>query len=223
MKILPRMCLSVLITLGLVGANRAAAQAPGYADISFPAEGEAVSGVVTIMGSASHPFFSEYDLAFSYQDDPSDTWFNIAEDVKSEVQSGAVGIWDTSGITDGTYRIRLRVHLAGRETLVAFVDNIRLRNYTQVETATPGAARTESTLTPVLPTSTPRPTPLPARVGDGGQTVARAFTFGAAAAILGLLGGAFYLFAHERMRIRMGILRTRRMLRQEDRKQRKQN
>lgn len=223
MKILPRMCSFILLTIVMVGADRAAAQAPGYADISFPANGEAVSGVVTIMGSASHPFFSEYDLAFSYQDDPSDTWFYITEHVKSGVQSGAVGIWDTSSITDGTYRIRLRVFLTGRETLVAYVDNIRLRNYTHIETATPGPATTPSTPTPVLPTSTPRPTPLPARVADGGQMVARAFSSGAVAAILILLGGAFYLFVQRRMRIRMGMLRTRRMLRQEERNQRKQS
>lgn len=214
----------VLITLGsmILSTNTAAAQAPGYADISFPADGEALTGIVTLVGSAAHPFFNEYDLAFSYQDDPSDTWFMIAEHVKQEVQSGPLGIWDTAGITDGTYRIRLRVYLEGRETLTAISEGLRVRNYTRIETATPGPHPGGSTPTLELPTSTPRPTPLPALVGDGSHQVMRVFSIGAATGLLVLLSGSFYFFARERIRIRMGVMRTRRMLRQEERKHRKQ-
>ncbi len=214
----------VLLAMGsiIISAHTAAAQAPGYADISFPAAGEAVIGLATLVGSASHPFFTEYDLAFSYQDDPSNTWFIISEHVKQEIQSGPLGIWDTTGITDGIYRMRLRVFLEGRETLVVLIENVRVRNYTRIETATPGAVVDQSTPTHEFPTSTPRPTPLPVLAGNGSQMVARAFSVGAVLGLLGLLSGAFYFFARQRIRIRMGVMRTRRMLRQEERKHRKQ-
>jgi hypothetical protein len=213
----------VLPLLGgiLFSTFKVQAQAPGYADISFPAAGEAVTGLVTILGSASHPFFTEYDLSFSYQEDPSDTWFFIAEHVKQEIQTGPIGIWDTSGITDGIYRLRLRVFLEGRETLVAISDNIRVRNYTRIETATPAPQVDQSSPTPVSPTSTPRPTPLPVLAGNGSQMVARAFKVGALLGVLLLAGGAFYFFARQRIRVRMGIMRSRRMLRQAERKNRR--
>jgi hypothetical protein len=222
MKTTRRLCLLIALGSIMFSTATATAQAPGYADISFPAAGEAVTGLVTLIGSASHPFFTEYDLAFSYPDDPSDTWFSIAEHVRQEIQSGPLGIWDTTGITDGVFRVRLRVFLDGRETLVVLSENVRVRNHTRIETATPGLVLNQTSPTPESPTSTPRPTPLPALVGDGSQMVARAFSVGAVIGLLGILSGAFYFFARQRIRIRMGVMRTRRMLGQEERKHRKQ-
>ena len=49
------------LNLTLLGAlcivSQAAAQVPGYADIREPLGGEAIKGVITIEGSASHPSF----------------------------------------------------------------------------------------------------------------------------------------------------------------------
>jgi hypothetical protein len=212
----------LLVVLVLVLSQTASAQAPGYADIASPGEGQAVQGLVTIEGSASHPFFRSYDLAFAYQDDPTQTWFVISDPVDQQVTHGPLGLWDTSGITDGDYRLRLRVFLSNGNVLRVIVEHLRVRNYTAIEAVPPGLQVPAATETLNRPTSTPRPTPFPARTGDGGRGVIRAFTMGAVLGGLSLVAGGVYLFARRRMQIRLGIMRTRRMLYQGDRQRRKQ-
>ncbi|UCF60745.1 MAG: hypothetical protein JSV37_13435 [Anaerolineaceae bacterium] len=187
------------------------AQAPGYADITQPAAGEAIFGLVTIEGSADHPSFVSYELSFAYQPNPEDTWFPIMESIKTPVSEGRLGIWDTTVITDGTYQLRLRVWLRNGNALEAFVPDLRVRN--TVPTETPTAVKQVSLPSPSLipVTQTPRPTPIPPSFSDGRAHVGRIFTIGA---ILGgvsllLLGG--YLFARRSMSLRWAKLRMRRI------------
>jgi hypothetical protein len=209
----------VALVLGL--SQTASAQAPGYADIASPIKGEAVQGLLTIEGSASHPFFQRYDLAFAYQNDPTQTWFVISDPIDQPVTNGPLGLWDTSGITDGEYRLRLRVFLSNGNVLQVIVEHLRIRNYTAIEPSRLGTQAPAATPTLNIPTITPRPTPLPALTGDGGRGVLQAFTIGAVLGSLGLMVGGVYLFARRRMQIRLGIMRTRRMLWQRDRQRRK--
>jgi hypothetical protein len=223
-RIAPQIIGGGLVIAAVLAAHLpAAAQAPGYADITSPADGQAVQGLITIEGSASHPFFEAYDLAFAYPSDPSQTWFLITDPVNQPVADGPMAIWDTTGITDGNYRLRLRVFLTNGNILQVFVDDLRVRNYTAVETSSPGAAVSQPTPTIALPTRTPRPTPLPALTGDGSQGVFRAFTIGAILGGLTLILGGGYVIARRRMKIRLGMMRTRRMLWQQDRKNRKRD
>lgn len=215
---------SVLIplSLSLLPYQRGSAQAPGYADISSPVDGQAIQGLFTIEGSASHPFFESYDLAFAYQNDPTQTWFMIADPVTQPVANGPLALWDTSGLTDGNYRLRLRVFLNNGNILPVIIENVRVRNYSAVETSPPGAAPALATSTPVVPTPTPRPTPLPALSGDGSQTVYRAFTLGAVLGGVVLIAGGAYIFMRRQMQIRLGMMHMRRMLWKQDRRQRRQ-
>jgi hypothetical protein len=212
----------ILISLSLLPYRRGSAQAPGYADISSPADGQAIQGLFTIEGSASHPFFESYDLAFAYQNDPTQTWFMIADTVTQPVANGPLALWDTSGLTDGNYRLRLRVFLTNGNILPVIIENVRVRNYSAVETSAPGAAPALATASPVVPTPTPRPTPLPALSGDGGQTVYRAFTLGAVFGSVVLVTGGAYIFMRRQMQIRLGMMQMRRMLWKQDRRQRRQ-
>ena len=201
--------------------SQAAAQAPGYADIREPLGGEAIDGVVTIEGSASHPSFVSYDLSFSYSDNPTGTWFQIGDVVHTPVSDGRLGLWDTTGITDGFYTLRLRVHLSNNITLESFVEGLRIRNSTAIETATPQPDRVTATPTITLPTRTPRPTPLPLPGGSNPSTVLRTFKGGIIAGVVVLLSLGIYLFIRRRSQERWAVLRMREMLRNANRKKRR--
>jgi hypothetical protein len=175
----------LLLALSTLPLARPAAQAPGFAEITRPASGEAVSGMVTLEGTANHPSFDHFDLAFTYESDRTGTWFPIVDEDRSRVVEGRLAIWDTSGITDGEYMLRLRVWAAEGEPLVAVVHGVRVRNYTSVETPTPGPTLPASAVAPTEPPPSPTPTPpvvVPA-TPEPGQRVGRALLTGGILAI----------------------------------------
>lgn len=121
--------------------------------VSEPSDGQAVIGNVEILGTTDVPGFLSAELSFAYDDNPTNTWFLISTSTEP-VRNGTLAEWDTSTITDGSYDLRLVVTRQEGEALVFTVEDIRVRNYTSVETNTP---------TPVTPTATPLPgdTPVP--------------------------------------------------------------
>ena len=157
-----------LIVLALVAPRLVSAQTPLPPYITVPQHGETVQGTVDITGSTEVAGFTSYIVDFTYQGDQTRTWFEIQSSAQS-VPGGVLGRWDTSQITDGDYRLRLRVFTAGGESKRFIVESVRVRNYTPLDTATPSESPT-LTSTP-LPTATatlaptgtaaPYPTPLP--------------------------------------------------------------
>ncbi len=191
-RIMPWLAVGLAAAALLARAPRAAAlQGPPVAVIVEPAQGAVLIGLVTVSGTAAHPDFVAYDLAFAYDPDPTETWFPLGPPVNTPVVSGPLAVWDTASISDGTYRLRLRVWLSDGMSLETVVGRLQVRN----ETPTP------------IPQITARPSPAPtataallpptvAAPGHGGSPfagVATAFLFGAAAAVMGLLGLAAYL------------------------------
>jgi hypothetical protein len=120
---LPAVILSLLV---FIHASSAAGQAPGYAEIAFPSDGEGLAGIVTIIGTANHPAFASYELTFAYQDDPTATWFLLSEPVTTPVLDDRLGLWDTTAISAGVYQLRLRVNLEDGRFLQAVVPNLRI-------------------------------------------------------------------------------------------------
>ncbi len=211
-----------ITTLSLIGFQVAGAQAPGYAEIVSPLPGEAVRGLLTIEGSASHPIFVAYDIAFTFQDAPLSTWFPIVETREMPVVDGPLGLWDTNGISDGNYKLRLRVHLENGTTLEDVIEGIRIRNESTIETPTPAAAGASMPTATQLPaTSTPRPTPIAIAQPPGGSSVVRALQTGLLLGAVATISLGIYLLVRRKIRIRWGILRMRRMLWQDDRKKRR--
>ncbi len=132
-------------------------------EITSPRPGEALRGVTAITGTANAVGFVSYELSFAYPDDPTGTWFLIAQSSRP-VQGGTLGEWDTTLVTDGTYTLRLLVRLDDGSSLEVLAPDLRVRNYTPVETPTPGPVlvfptRTLPAATPAL--SAPTFTPLP--------------------------------------------------------------
>ncbi len=173
-------------------ASSAAAQAPGFCEITQPSTGGVVTGLATLVGTASLPAFDHYDLAFAYSQNPTDAWFPIGEAYRTAVNDGRLAVWDTTGITDGSYDLRLRVWPTSGDPLTAVVHDVRVRNYSAVETGTPAPTPlTPPTSTPAPPTPTGLPTPFAVTGTTGPAQVGQAVSGGALAGLvaLALLGG----------------------------------
>jgi len=121
--------------------------------IQYPTSGQALQGSIAISGSSMVENFSSAELLFAYEVDPSDTWFLI-QSYNRPISSGTLALWDTTTITDGTYRLRLAVWLTDGSMIEQTSSSLRVRNYTPIETNTP---------TPLTPTATlpPGETPVP--------------------------------------------------------------
>ncbi len=158
-------------------AGPARAQEAGLVAIASPLPGALVSGSVTIFGTAIHPQFQRYELAFGYDPNITDTWFSLQDSVAAPVDNDVLGQWDTSGLTDGVYVLRLRMYTSERDFVETVVRNILVQNAPPTLSPTPADTATSAppdigataTLAPgsaggviALPaTSTPRPTPAP--------------------------------------------------------------
>jgi hypothetical protein len=171
-----------------------AAQAPGFAEITRPVSGEAVGGVVTLEGTANHPAFDHFDLAFTYETDATGTWFPIVDEDRSRVVEGRLAVWDTSGVADGEYILRLRVWATEGDPLVAIVHGVRVRNYTRIETPTAAPSIAAPALVPTEPPPTSTPTPLPTIPSPPEPTrrVGKAVLAGGIMALVMLAAGGAY-------------------------------
>ena len=140
--------------------------------ISSPTSGGVVQGMAIISGTVSALGFSSYELSFAYENDPTQTWFNLATG-SQPVFEGEIGTWDTTTLTDGDYALRLQLFLLDGSVHEITVSGVRVRNYTAVPTSTfmptataivQFAAPTAQLIAPAPATATPSfptPTPLP--------------------------------------------------------------
>jgi hypothetical protein len=135
--------------------------------ITSPQSGEAVRGSVQISGSALHPAFQRYELYFTVE--PGENWVFIGEARTNPVSNGVLGSWETGGLPDGNYSLRLRVVRQDGNYDEGFARNIVVANTTPptpIPTDTP-AFDAEATLPPPIEsvvTPTPAATPTPALV-----------------------------------------------------------
>src|SRR5258706_5072500 len=157
------LCLLAAISVAagaLAPAGRASAQTQGVAVITSPLDGAILNGVVAFTGTATHPQFLRYELAFAYSPNPTNPWFPLQAPVNTQVVNEIIGRWDTAQISDGLYSLRLRVYYSDTAYLEAFVQNVRVQNATPTaeviapETPTPPVAIT----LPPLATATATPT-----------------------------------------------------------------
>jgi hypothetical protein len=212
-----------LTLLTLPFGIEAHAQAPGFADLTHPQRGGAISGLVTIEGSAAHPSFVSYELAFAYDPNPTETWFPIVDSVQTSVIDGRLGIWDTSGIQDGLYQLRLIVLLENGATLEAFVTGLRIRNHTPIETSTPAPLAAQPSPTLPSPTRTARPTPQPLATSGGVSSVMSAFRTGGVVGAVILFSLGIYLFMRRIIRLRWSNVRMRQTYTESDRRRSTRN
>ena len=149
----------VIILLLVFPAGIIRAQEEGIAQITSPAEGEQLFGLVEIQGTATHPsLFDGYSLEWSNAQNP-DVWLPIQQRVGQQVNNGVLGQWDTVGsnVPDGVYQIRLRMFLTDGAVQDFVLRSLRLVNQAPTGLPTVAPAQATSTL-PVVPTAGPSPT-----------------------------------------------------------------
>jgi hypothetical protein len=161
-----------------------------------PRQGQVLQGVVTIKGSSDVSGFVSVEVAFAYAGDTTGTWFQIAKS-NQPVSLDTLATWDTTTITDGDYILRIRVYLKSGSSIDVPVPNLRVRNYTPVETPTPEPTAILPTAT-MLPTLTvtpfPLPTPLPTNPAILTPVdVSKSIGYGGIGAVLLLIVIAVYL------------------------------
>ena len=143
-----------------------------------PIEGEVVSGIVQIYGSANAPGFRGYELQYGVSHDPGAFSPPFASN-GAPVLDGLLGEWDTRNLSEGPHTIRLAVH--GENNAIY---EQRIRIFVAAATPTPPPTLTWTpppptlTFTPIpeQPTATPVPVdtvaPLPTDTPQPLDTVA---------------------------------------------------
>ncbi len=186
--------------------------------ITSPLQGDTVAGAVNIVGTATHPQFARYEIAFAYDPNPTDTWFEIQPPARTQVTESTLAVWDTTHITDGNYMLRLRVYAADSNTSVEIIiRDIQVRNTAPTETPLTPVVSVAPTIlaTPTLLLDTPTATPLPLPTATAPSlrasttplptfldysTYTSAFCNGAYLAGGAFLLGGIYLFLRDRIR-----------------------
>lgn len=218
---------TILITaaaLLLLASLPAAQGVPGFAEIDSPLEGDALTGIVTIRGTADHPAFASYELAFSYDPNPTDTWFPITDEVRAPVQEDGLALWDTSGITPGRYQLRLTVHAQEGQPIEAFVGGLELGSpvvspteVSPTETTAPAEGQDDLADQEELEVENEITTKTPI---SPDRTLWRLAGLGALASFTLLLAFGLYSALRPRVRDYLGLLRMRQLKRQRRRQRR---
>ena len=147
-----------------------AAQTTPPLAITFPLAGTILRGEITITGTMNIDNFTSAQLDFAYASNPAGNWFTL-QALSQPVLDSALGVWDTTFISDGDYLLRLRVNLADGTSQEVTVP-VTIQNDTPLATPTLALTATPYSVTldiptPFLlaasptPTEVPRPTPTP--------------------------------------------------------------
>lgn len=165
-----------IVWLLWVGVTTAvSAQAPS--GITQPADGDTISGVVEVVGTAVHPEYLRYELAFRQLDVAGTDWIVFAEG-SQQVSESVLAVWNTTVgreigspiFPDGRYQLRLRVVKTDFNYDEYFVTDLTIQNDGPTPTPTPDETAVALTATaatiPIQPTgssdsSFQQPTPLP--------------------------------------------------------------
>ena len=153
----------ILALVALMYRVEARGQFAFQVEITSPSPGEAIQGLVPIVGTSSVDDFEYYTIDFSIADTANISWFNLLSSTSS-VENEVLAEWDTSSLTDGNYDLKLTVFRDNKDSVEFYVRGLRIRNYSPIETSTAGPTDTpnpERTATPAQTTAPPTPTDLP--------------------------------------------------------------
>ncbi|OGN73022.1 MAG: hypothetical protein A2X25_10760 [Chloroflexi bacterium GWB2_49_20] len=149
-----------LFTCGAESLPEIVAQTSEGVSISSPTQDEVLTGVVPIFGTSEIIGFVHAEVAFAYGTDSPNTWFPISNSDMS-VKAGLLTNWDTTTITDGDYKLRLRVILEDDSIQEFVISHVFIRNYAHSETSSPTATPVLVFPSATIPSSTITPVVLP--------------------------------------------------------------
>lgn len=160
----PWVGLCLILSIFLLGVQT---QPPDQPRLSFPQSGAAIQGSVSIVGTTTQLDFLYAEVSFCYAGGQAGNWFLIQQ-IRQPVVDAILAVWDTTTIADGSYQLRLQVFFSGGRVEEGIASDLRVRNYTTIETSTPTAVpvvtqpaipRSAETATTIPLTATPRFTP----------------------------------------------------------------
>lgn len=196
---------TLFVALGWIVLNwlaQVVTPTPQPVSIIAPLPGAALQGQILIEGSVDLPDFQMAELWYSYSDG---TGSFLITQLRQPVQSGELGIWDTTVINDGNYDLHLRVFLTDGSVQEIAVGGLRVRNSTPIETNTPEieVLHPEITATVPPPTATVRPSatalaPNPAAIQQ--EDLQTSVLFGVVVAVAGFMLLGTYLGFRKLMR-----------------------
>ena len=169
--------------------------------LDSPRPGDAVQGVVPIIGNTDVRGFVSYEITFALSMDEPQAWFDIIRSNQA-VEDDVLGEWDTNTLTDGLYSLRLIVQFEDEDPVTLLVEGLRVRNYTPIETNTPAPTLTPvpgQTSTPTASPPPPTPTDLPDNPSELASGEIRNAFLGGAIGAVGLLG-LLWLYTSARKR-----------------------
>ena len=122
--------------------------------IRQPVEGEVVSGLVPIFGTANTPGFRSFELQYGISHDPGAFSAPFAGPYGAPVIDGFLGEWDTRGLGEGPHTLRLVVT---GENGALYERQVRV--FVAAATPTPEPTATWTPLPPTPTWTPPPPTP----------------------------------------------------------------
>lgn len=179
--------LLILSVIVMVGASALPAVASpnardcsgGNAIITTPASGAIVFGIVQIEGTASiGGDFQYYKLEVAPTG--SQGWGDISGEARQQVINGQLGVWDSAGVPDGAYDMRLRVVDPTGNYCEALVTNVHVQNAappTPTLAAPVNVDTPSPTEAPPIQNAVPTPVPTIASPGETGTPGATATPF----------------------------------------------
>ncbi len=114
---------------------------PPTATITSPANGTQLKGSVDIRGTASGTNFQQYVLHYGAGSSPS-TWTQIGSVHTTLVTNGLLGIFDTTGLPDGTYTVRLTATSSGGSSTATTTFSILTTRLAQIKASPNGTSVT---------------------------------------------------------------------------------
>ena len=100
--------------------------------IESPKAGDVIQGIVSIKGSLNLSNYDSYEVSFAYNEDNTETWFLILK-TDEKIKNRELAVWDTSEISDGDYKIQVKVITTSDTMRITIVEDLYVRNYTQFE------------------------------------------------------------------------------------------
>jgi hypothetical protein len=97
---------------------------PGQIEWTFPENGGEIQGKVELRGTVNVPNLGFFKYEYSQPD--SSEWLTIAADNENQKIDAVLGVWDTSQMVPGDYRLRLVVADNQNQLMPACVVSVRV-------------------------------------------------------------------------------------------------
>ncbi len=159
-----------------------------------------------VVGTVTGIGFLFAEVSFQNAEAVQNTWFLINQ-INQVVVDDVLVRWDTNALADGLYHLRVTAYYEDGYQIESTVKDLRIRNYTAIETSTADKEFGENpslqpTRQSLIPTNTPvRPTPTalpPNELALSQESFIQIAVFGGLAGILGLFIIGFWLLIRKR-------------------------